>query len=64
MLVRRLTLVLVVRRRVGVVVPEEATEAVVRVGTAVEDFWWVRRLRRLGEPNPRSRSRKPTSTPA
>jgi hypothetical protein len=63
MLARRLTLVLLVKRRVGVVVPEEATEAVVRVGTAVEDLLWERRLRRVGEAKPRSRSRRPVSTP-
>jgi hypothetical protein len=62
MLARRLTLVLLVKRRVGVVVPEEATDAVVRVGTAVEDLWWARRLRRFGEVKRRSRSRRPAST--
>jgi hypothetical protein len=42
MLVRRLTVVVLVRRLVGVVVPEEAADAVVRVGTAEELLLWVR----------------------
>jgi hypothetical protein len=67
MLVRRLTLAALVSRLVGVVAPDEAAEAVVRVGTAEEDFVWARRprcaaaavCRRVGEA--KARSRRPTS---